>query len=171
MRTVVGVDPGSRTTGLAVVRGTTLVAFDSITHDGPVFPASTDYLRAVAAAVDSLIETHSASLLAVETLREPNWHVGGGRAAARPGAVIATCAVVGGLQMHDFDVPLVMVPPGKHGKGYLGSYPEELVGPGERRRPDWRVRTGTGALRHARSAFDVARNGNLIYRAEGAHHS
>lgn len=40
------------------------------------------------------------------------------------------------------------VPPGRHGSGPLAAYPAELVGP--------RERSGSGKMRHVRSAFDVA---------------
>jgi len=49
-----------------------------------------------------------------------------------------------------------IVRPGRMGSNVLAAYPAQLVSDGERRRVGWEMRVGTGQLRHARSAYDVA---------------
>jgi hypothetical protein len=79
--------------------------------------------------------------LAVEDVVAPNPHMG----LTNVSALIETARLVGYLQAL---YPVVLVPPGGHGKAPLQTYPEALVGP--------RETAGTGRRRHLRSAWDVA---------------
>ena len=79
--------------------------------------------------------------IAVEDVVAPNPHMG----LTNVSALIETARLVGYLQAV---YPVVLVPPGGHGKAPLQTYPAALVGP--------RETAGTGRRRHLRSAWDVA---------------
>lgn len=163
---VLGVDPGTRSTGLAVRDGGKMLGFTVLTNPREtIFPAARGWLREVVETATALAEEHGVELIAVESLRRPNWHVKGGRAAANPTHVIGTAQVLGAVQAMDTEIPIVEAPPGKNGGSPLGVYPEGLVPDGERRKADWQMRVGGGQLRHARSAWDCCGSGLLIHLA------
>ncbi|MFE4501705.1 hypothetical protein ACFRFQ_17775 [Rhodococcus sp. NPDC056743] len=163
---VVGVDPGAKDTGVCVVRGREVLASHTVTTVGELFPADRDYLQAVVAAVRSCFTpgftdfvdfADEPTLVAVETITKPNWHMGRGGAAANPTALLATAQVLGAVLAHPWPVPIVTVQPDKNGSQPLGAYPPDLVSAAERRAKNWQLKVGGGQLRHQRSAFDAAR--------------
>ena len=156
MRTVLGIDPGARATGLCVLSGDRIVAHRTITSEGEIFPAERRYVLAVLDAGATLLQIHNVDLVAVETITRPSWHMKG-RAAVDPTALLATAEVLGAVLGVDWPVNVTQIRPNKNGSQPLGTYPGELVSPGERRKPGWENRIGGGQLRHARSAYDVAR--------------
>lgn len=165
---VLGVDPGAKDTGICVIRGRDILATHTVTTTGDLFPADRDYLQAVVHAVAScfgegawcsIAEPNEPTLVAVESITKPNWHMGRGGAAANPTALLATAEVLGAVLAHPWPVPIVAVPPGKNGSQPLGAYPPELVSAAERRAKNWQLKVGGGKLRHQRSAYDVARAG------------
>lgn len=162
---VVGVDPGAKDTGICVIRGRDILATHTVATTGDLFPADRDYLQAVVHAVRSCFTpgftdfgdfADEPTLVAVESITKPNWHMGRGGAAANPTALLATAEVLGAVLAHPWPVPIVAVPPGKNGSQPLGTYPPELVSAAERRAKNWQLKVGGGKLRHQRSAFDVA---------------
>ena len=125
--------------GRAVLAGLLVV-----NSDAPVL--SVDYLAEVIDAARDLIYRGAeaggcAPIVAVEDLVEPNPHLG----LSNVKGLMDTAQVLGALRAH-FDV--VLVAPGGNGSAPLQTYPAELVGDNEPK--------GTGKLRHARSAWDVA---------------
>lgn len=81
-------------------------------------------------------------LVAIEDIVHPSPHLG----LANMEGLLHTAQVLGALRS-TFPAA-VLVRPGGHGSAPLASYPPELVGDREPK--------GTGKLRHARSAWDVA---------------
>ena len=156
MRTVLGIDPGARATGLCVLSGDQIVAHQTVTSEGEIFPAERRYVLAVLEAGAALLQIHDIDLLAVETITRPSWHMKG-RAAVDPTALLATAEVLGAVLGVVWPVNVTQIRPNKNGSQPLGTYPGELVSPGERRKAGWENRIGGGQLRHARSAYDVAR--------------
>ncbi|WP_064077827.1 hypothetical protein [Prescottella equi] len=166
--TVLGIDPGGRSTGLCLIHGRDVLAHETITHDTQhLLPVSRNYLRDVVERVNWMRRFNPLidPVLAVEDVVRPNWHMNG-RAAADPSALLATAAVLGAVLAIDSRGHTVLqVRPKGNGSRPLGAYPAELVSPGERRKPGWQLRIGSGQLRHARSAYDVALAGQEAIHA------
>lgn len=156
---VLGVDPGAKDTGICVIRGREVLACHTVHTEGELFPADRLYLRQVVLTLSRYFDRcdpNEPTLVAVESITKPNWHMGRGGAAANPTALLATAEVLGAVLAHPWPVPIVAVPPGKNGSQPLGAYPQELVSAAERRAKNWQLKVGGGKLRHQRSAFDVA---------------
>ena len=163
MRTVLGIDPGARATGLCVLAGDQILAHQTVTSEGEIFPAERRYVLAVLEAGALLLQTHDVDHVAVETITRPSWHMKG-RAAVDPTALLATAEVLGAVLGVDWPVNVTQIRPNKNGSQPLGTYPGVLVSPGERRKAGWEARIGGGQLRHARSAYDVARLATKLAR-------
>lgn len=149
---VLGIDPGGKTTGMVLRHGRAVLAALLVTNsDAPVL--SDEYLAEVLGGARDLREQGwlaGLPLVAVEDVVHPNPHLG----LANLDGLLQTAQVIGALRCA-FSV--VLVRPGGHGSAPLSTYPPELVGPHEPK--------GTGKLRHARSAWDVAgaaRIGSLL---------
>ncbi|MDV6267049.1 hypothetical protein [Rhodococcus globerulus] len=151
-----GIDPGARSTGLCVLSGGEILAHQTVTSEGDIFPAQRRYVLAVLEAGAVLLQIHDVTHVAVETITRPSWHMKG-RAAADPTALLATAEVLGAVLGVDWPVNVTQIRPNKNGSRPLGAYPDELISPAERRKKGWEHRIGSGQLRHARSAYDVAR--------------
>jgi hypothetical protein len=154
--TVLGIDPGARSTGLCVLSDGEILAHQTVTSEGDIFPTDRLYVLDVLAVAEEILTDHKIGLVAVETIIRPNWHMNG-RAAADPTALLATAEVLGAIKGHHWPVDVVQIRPNKNGSRPLGAYPDELISPAERRKKGWEHRIGGGQLRHARSAYDVAR--------------
>lgn len=168
-----GVDPGSKQTGIVVRRGADLLDHVTISRQADEraratvgLPAS--YLGSLRAAVAGLIDTHPVAVIAIEGVVRPNPHVNAGRTRASniidPTPIIATAVVLGYLWALHPDA--VIVPPGRNGSQPLLAYPRALVSKEETRLGMHRV--GGGKLRHARSAWDVAGSGALTARVQAS---
>lgn len=172
---VVGVDPGARETGVALVDTRTREILASTTvrrpaaAQAPILEVEPDYLVDVVAVVHAYAfgtrdprasaapYFRDAELVAVEGVRRPSWRVAGKVKPTDPSAIIATAFVAGAVLARSWGVPLVVVPPGRNGSQEYGTYPAELVTASERRGSGWELRlAGDGQLRHERSAYDVA---------------
>ena len=163
MRTVLGIDPGARATGLCVLSGDEIIAHRTITSGGAYFPAQRLYVRDVVTTAVLLHDLYEAELIAIETITRPSWHMKG-RAAVDPTALLATAEVLGAVLGVDWPVNVTQIRPNKNGSQPLGAYPGVLVSPAERRKAGWEARIGGGQLRHARSAYDVARHATKLAR-------
>lgn len=174
--TVVGVDPGARQTGLAVVTGDgrTLLASSTIVRDGRIaelLVPDERYLANVVGALRDACRAWGPEIVAVELVSRPRQHLNGGLArggkggaAADPSALLATATVIGAIAGRSWTpADLVLVPPGGNGGRPVGAYPPELRGPREQLHT-----VGTGKLRHERSAYDVALAGARHARLERA---
>lgn len=164
-REVIGIDPGERETGIIrregpLLRGFLVVESPAKPATGKAVPLDPLYLAAIIAALDASLSaaraaTARAPVIAVEGLKAPNGHVR--MINARP--LITTGVVVGAvltyltLAVPDLD-EIVLVPPGGYGSLPLAAYPRQLVGP--REGLAGMLKTGSGRLRHARSAWDIA---------------
>lgn len=155
MSRLVAVDPGSRTTGWVAFDHGRLVDHGVIENAGDLTPdgTSAEYIRNVYRQVTRL----HPQTIAVESVTAPKGFKGGVRAPINPegmaGLGAAWSAVV--LAALTSGSAVVHVAPAGHGSKPLGAYPLELVGDRERS-AGWPSRVGTGKLRHARAAFDVA---------------
>ena len=155
--TRIGVDPGARDTGLIIIRDDGTVTGATVHNDGALLPVPTRYLRDVVDTIRELSDTDTPRVF-VESVTRPSWHVAKNAsrgAASNPESLLGTCMVLGAVL--DAFPQATLVPPGKNGSRPLGTYPAALVSDGERRKPGWEMRVGTGKLRHQRSAWDVAR--------------
>lgn len=164
---VLGINPGPRSTGLAIVAfdpaGPRLV-WDFIVHragpaQDPALPVPLRYLDriyAVAAEIRvDVIGVEDITPPARSTFNRPATVSTSDTAPILASSIVSGYCLTFGQLAH-----IVAVPEhDSHGAGPLGSYPESMVAADERRNPLWRTRTGTGhaPLRHARAAYDVAR--------------
>lgn len=104
---------------------------------------------------------HPNSIIAVEGITRPSWHIAADRkhgSASDPTALIGTAMMLGAILSHYPTATLIQ--PNKNGSKPLGAYPPQLVSTQEKRHHDWKTRIGTGKLRHARSAYDIAITAN-----------
>lgn len=160
-RVALGCDPGSVDAGIVVRRGSEVLAHRTVhraaDEDGPrgigVGPA---HLTAVVNAMRELEAEFDPDLIGVEGLRPPNPHQRrrDGNSVINPRYLLGAAAGYGAVLVAF--PKATIVPPGKNGSAFLGTYPLELVGPRERNSPGWQLRVGTGKLRHVRSAWDIA---------------
>lgn len=143
---VIGVDPGGATTGVVVRQADRLLAACSIGSSDHATLAP--YLEEVVAAVIGYRDVHQADGVAVEDAIPPNPHLG----VSNPAGIIEAAKVLGAVLA--FVPDAVIVRPGRHGapvanrRELEARYPAGLIGPRETK--------GTGALRHVRSAWDIA---------------
>lgn len=151
---IVGVDPGSVETGVCALSlgHTTGVAARVVTRDrneADIFAHAQDVVQRVRRYLDKWSEDHDEWWVAVEGLKRVNPHLV--KKGHKPIDLfpVIEAAVVLGVVVASFPGRAVIVPPGGHGSAPLRSYPQQLIGPREKK--------GTGVLRHARSAYDVAR--------------
>lgn len=167
---VLGVDPGSKWCGLALVRGRDdLVAWDLAERSGG------QSLKAwVEECHDKIgrlrLEGHRPLTIpylgpisvAVEAVTTPQSHINGKLRINSPESLIGTAAVMGAFiaWAASESFPCVLVPPGGNGSGRREGYPAELWG--TREGP-----AGTGRLNHVRSAFDVALAGRTMLAQSG----
>lgn len=167
-RTVIllGVDPGARSTGLALVQtgdGTTtprglLLWSATITNPGALLPVDRTYLLDVLGAiVDATRAARTpVDLIGLEEVSRPRQHLDGkrardgrGGAAADPTALLGTAEVRGAVAGRHYGCPVVNVAAGKHGQNDLRLYPPALLDTGGLARPG-------GKRRHERAAYDIA---------------
>jgi len=145
---VVGIDPGGAATGIVAREGDTLVGWCLLERDRD--QSFEHWVRECAETARTFVAKTEATLVAIEMINEPTWHV-----RQRPITVLGildTQAVIGALLVSLPNV--VLVPPGGNGSGPLLAYPKELVGAREHR--------GTGYRRHLRSAWDLAGAGERM---------
>lgn len=153
---IVGVDPGGQSTGIVARYGDTLVC-QSLVREAACANGLT-YRQAVMDEVEeAVIRARDACgfvepIVALERINPPNPHMG----MISVKGSLDTAAVIGWVQERAAarGWRLVMVPPGGHGSHLLAAYPRRLVGP--------REKTGTGKLRHVRSAWDIAHLGGQL---------
>jgi hypothetical protein len=143
----IGVDPGSRHTGVVVRRGDELVEHQTFERVGPGEIPDRAYLRSVLVALTRLVDTHDA-LVVVEGVQKPSPFMGasGNVSFSNVSGILGTAVVFGAVVAV---LPSVVVPPGGNGSGPLRAYPPEL-------RPTRGKGAGKDKLRHERSAWDVA---------------
>ncbi|WP_156042394.1 hypothetical protein [Rhodococcus sp. UNC363MFTsu5.1] len=161
--TVLGVDPGGRSTGLCLIDGRDVIAHRTVENAAEkMLPIAQPYIADVLNAIAEMYPSpndsqmhYSLPVLAVEDVVRPSWHMKG-RAAVDPSALLATAAVLGAVLAFDPHAHPVQVRPSRNGSRPLGEYPATLVSAAERRGDGWQHRIGSGQLRHARSAYDVA---------------
>lgn len=164
-RRIVGIDPGGRETGV-VVRSRTGVHFvEVVLRNGPEdVPPDGDYINEV---VDVVVQAVAIAeqggdgmtvWIGVERVQAPTGYARGARSGERtpinPAALIGTSMVLGGILAVYPHALLVDV--GGNGSAPLRSYPRELIGGAHNDRWKHPEPKGTGVLRHARSAWDVA---------------
>ncbi len=144
---VVGVDPGSRWTGLVARRGDELLDHAVLEHPGGgAAMVSAEYLVVVVGWIGHWVDDMEADLVGIEEASPPSGRRRDGVIEPiAPGSLIGLGMVIGAVLSY---YPDALVVP-QSGAAPLSTYPKALVGP--------RERTGTGGkLRHARSAWTVA---------------
>jgi hypothetical protein len=170
----VGVDPGSRETGIVARDGRDLTGWAVIdrhqTEPGTDRPGHAT-LAEIEAAVRCLLT--DGARVAVEEYLPPNPHVSwtGGRSTVTYRDAINTALVIGWMLRAFPDA--VLIAPGGHGSQLLATYPRALVTDREyahavRRRTLTRAAPQNSAMRHARSAWDVAGSAAMADRLHRA---
>jgi hypothetical protein len=130
---------------MVVREGDRLLAWRLLNRVGDGWDA---YRAAVLDTSDHLVEDHGADLVAVEDVTHPT----GAVRLINVGGLIGTVRVIGWLEAGGtFAVPWELIEPNRHGLSPLAAYPPPLVG--------GRERVGAGAMRHVRSAWDIAAAG------------
>jgi len=147
--TILGVDPGSRYTGIVVRRGDELLACLTLTRRGIDNLPTAIYLREVVYAVLRFWETHQADLIGIEAVQAPSAFQGKSGEAhfSNLDGILGTAMVVGAVE--GFFPHAVEVAPARMGKAPMNAYPAEL-------RPATGQGKGKDNKRHMRSAWDVA---------------
>lgn len=164
---VLGIDPGGRWTGFAVIDTAhnhagphggpliatpDLVASSTVERDpeGTMTQVPRGYLLDVVATARELVQLYSVDLVSVERVTPPNWHHRGKAKPVRPDAIIATGVVFGAVFGREYGVPIVAVPNVANGRSLpLDRYPTPIATAGK----------GNDKRRHERSAYDVALRG------------
>lgn len=102
------------------------------------------------------------TVLAIEAVLAPSPHRNraNGNSIISVGPLLDTAAVFGAFTQLPTDTT-VTIRPGHHGSQPYAVYPDALVTARERTRPAWRLATAgqSNIIRHARSAYDIARTG------------
>lgn len=158
---VIGVDPGGSSTGVVTRAGDQLLAWAVVRRqknedDG-------DFLGRVLDEVEDQIVAHDVPAIALERVNAPGGFARGAATGHRTPialkGLVGTAAVYGallGVYRHAY-----VVAPSGHGSNGRGAYPIELWGATE-------GDAGTGFLRHARSAWDVAGAVAFLAQVEAA---
>lgn len=145
---VIGVDPGGSSTGVVTRAGDQLLAWAVVRRQKNEEDAA--FLSRVLDEVDDQVVAHDVPTIAVERVSAPGGFARGAATGHRTPialkGLVGTAAVYGavlGVYRHAYVVAV-----GGHGANDRAAYPAEL----------WSDREplGTGYLRHARSAFDIA---------------
>lgn len=140
MHLIVGVDPGY-TTGICAVRSDSSVYNAGLVRWETLTELWRTYAAEVAAHVERIVDGADTFTVKVEDIVAPNPHLG----LSNPKHAINTARLIGYLEaLYDCE----LVRPGKKGGRPLSEYPAALVADNEPK--------GTGKLRHARSAYDIA---------------
>lgn len=169
--TILAVDPGARQAGAVVRRGRDLKAWVTVLRDDPTSPVA-EWAGEVCDALETMVGWYDApsTVLAVEGVNAPSPHMGMTNVA--PTLDTAWVAGAVGAWGRDLGLPVLVVPPARHGapvEGLTGraarqvllqKYPDVLVGPRET------TGSGKGHLQHARAAWDVAGAAALQLRLE-----
>lgn len=154
---VLGIDPGGRWTGLAVVDLTILTSvppllasFTVIRPDrgDPMTQVPRYYLDDVVSCAVDAVNRFDVDLIGVEGVNKPGGHAKGRRGhIIDPGPIIATGIVFGAVFGRRYACPCHAVSPGRNGSQIpLNRYPAPLAVTGK----------GNDKRRHERSAYDVA---------------
>lgn len=154
MRTVVGVDPGGRSTGMVIRGGDTLVRACVMKRAGADKLPTPDYLTEVFLGVDEYLEiAGDDALLAVEGLVHPEPHMELMNVLGLIGTGMVLAVVIAMWP------EAIVVRPSKHGSLPPAAYPEQL-------RP--RASRLGGESKHARSAWDIAGAGRFQARVKAS---
>lgn len=154
MAVILGIDPGGAATGM-VLRERDKVRAYAVIERRKVTELA--YLRSVADAIEPL--AGQIDHVAVEGLVAPSPYIGGKKQLIRPEHVMNVSVAYGwvlSVLVNVLDLEPIIVRPDGHGSRHEALsldvrrlYPADLIGPRE-------GPAGTGILRHARSAWDIA---------------
>jgi hypothetical protein len=173
---ILGVDPGGQHTGLAILNSLGHLVDHAVierpTAEGRIawcnrcteaawrmllVPLGYDPDRHTAADVVTELED---TVIAIEDVIAPNPHRNrpNGKSIINVDGLLDTAAVFGAFAETPAGT-ITAVRPDGHGHQPYATYPDELITPAERRTKGWRLRTAgqSSTIRHARSAYDVAR--------------
>lgn len=166
MKSVIGIDPGGRSTGIVLMVGGKLVDFAVIERKGKDPLPDAGYLREVGSAAGRMAGTliPGYPLIAVEGLSKPTGFrkgaASGQKGFLNPLDLAGPAMVIGALVV-TFPGAVMVEPRGNGSKEWF-AYPEQI-----RPKPGGK---GADRLRHARSAWDVALAGltNEVLRSAQA---
>ena len=170
----IGIDPGSRATGVVLRQGSNLLWWTVVergTDEGRL-GVGPEYIRTVLASVwDAARVSMYPARVAVEEVTPPSPHVtyqrkDGSKGYARPRpADLQALAAVYGAVLATFPAAVIVHPSG-NGSRPLSTYPRDLVTDAERRAKGnpHRAAGHTATVNHARSAWDVAGQAPLFAR-------
>lgn len=149
----VGIDPGSRYTGVVVIDANEKILASwifvrpELEKDFVVW--SRDLINIIDKEVISLFPD---ALIGIENVTDPKGFKGGAHSAMNPKDIIRTAQILGAMSMHYKDA--VYISPANNGSQSPDYYPPELSG----RRPKDLIGSNNraGTRRHEKSAYDVA---------------
>lgn len=149
---VVGVDPGGRYTGVVTTESDSVLSACVLTRTTGGSLPDDRYINEVLDEITAQIE--QAEIVALEGIVEPHGRNPRGEKMVMSAAGLIGTGIIYGAVLARWSRAII-VPPGGNGSLPDYAYPPEI-----RRRE----RLG-GPTDHARSAYDVARAGEVIYRA------
>lgn len=160
---MLGIDPGGRHAGVVLRVGNQLLAHQVIEVAPPRTDITAKHTKATLAAIEAVLNGCPAKdnpdwqplLVAVESVVQPTPHMG----VIAVLHLLGTATLYGACLAHPWPGRVIEVRPGGHGKGLLGSYPDDLVTAAERRKGLQRQAGDSALIRHCRSAWDVAGEG------------
>jgi hypothetical protein len=162
----VGIDPGSRYTGIVARNGKQCLHAAVIdANDDPV-TYRTRICQGYITALMTFADDRDASV-AIESISAPKPFIDGRKTFTRPADLITLGRILGYLE---HALPhAVLVDPDHHGSRPWGTYPDELITAGERRTLQPLKTAGQSSqMRHARSAWDVTLTAERAARLTGA---
>lgn len=151
-RPVLGIDPGSRYTGVVVRDGDAVLFSETLVRPEDM-KSGTEWALSVADKVAAIkAEYCSTAPVGIEGISDPKGFQHGKQAAINPKDIIRAGIVLGAL-VHLFPDSYI-VPPGNNGSLHYSNYPDVLIG---RRPADLPGNNnGAGTRNHEQSAYDVA---------------
>jgi hypothetical protein len=169
----IGIDPGSRKTGLVLRNGSDCLGWNTVERlddETPigVGPRYWDHIGELVDAMHGAIARlvadprYTYGGIAIEGVNVAGGFRDGKKQFAKPADLMALSATWAALWRDHPDA--VIVPPGGNGRGLLAGYPEQLITDGERRHGLNREAPSSSLVSHARSAWDVA---GIAARAQG----
>ena len=160
----IGVDPGSRYTGVVVRLGDTVVWAETLVRTDELDQVQ-DYFLYVIDKVNKVVKHYqnipnSEIIVSIEGVVDPKGFKGGKKAAINPKDIIRTAATFGALVAELKNLNPYIIRPGKHGSLDESWYPPEIKGRRAKSLlPEYPDKTPTRS--HEKSAYDIAGAGIL----------
>lgn len=149
---VIGIDPGSRYTGVVVRDGDVVLHASTLVRPKDL-QSGTDWALVVVAQIQSILKDFPVLIpIGIEGISDPKGFQHGKKAAINPKDIIRAAIVLGAV-VATWPNSMI-VPPGGNGSQHVSHYPASLVGRRSAELPG--SSSGAGTRNHEQSAYDVA---------------